>query len=159
MQHSAGKEWKLVEPIVINMGYELVGVEFITGQSPAILRVYIDKEDGVTIKDCESVSRQISAVFDVEDPITEVYNLEVSTPGLDRPLFKESDFVQYAGHVVKIKLSIPFEERRNFKGVLTGVEDSMIVIVVDNLEYLLPFEQIEKANVIAQFEKGEKKKF
>lgn len=159
MQHSAGKEWKLVEPIVIDMGYELVGVEFVTGQKPAILRVYIDKEEGVNISDCEAVSRQISAVLDVEDPITEVYNLEVSTPGLDRPLFKESDFVRFAGQMVKIKLSIPFEDRRNFKGLLDGVEDSMVVVIVDNMEYLLPFEQIEKANVIAQFTKGEKKKF
>ena len=159
MQHSAGKEWKLIEPIVVDMGYELVGVEFITGQKPAILRAYIDKEGGLNVHDCEQVSRQISAILDVEDPITEVYNLEVSTPGLDRPLFKEEDFVRFAGQMAKIKLSIPFEERRNFKGVLDGVEDNMVVIIVDDMEYLLPFEQIEKANVIAQFNKGEKKKF
>lgn len=159
MQHNAGREWSLIEPIVEDMGYELVGVEYLSQHSPAVLRVYIDSEQGINVDDCAKVSHQISGVLDVEDPIRSAYNLEVSSPGLHRPIFRESDFEKFVGHIAKIKLSIPFEGRRNFKGMLNGVEDSMVLIVVDNEEYLLPYEQIERANLEPQFTKGEKKKF
>lgn len=160
MQHSAGKEWSLIEPVVEDMGYELVGVEFrAQSEEGAVLRVYIDKEDGINIDDCAAVSHQISGILDVEDPIREAYKLEVSSPGVNRPLFRESDFEKYKGHMAKIKLSIPYEGRRNFSGVLQGIEDSMAVIVVDNMEYLLPIEQIDKANLVIQIQKGQKKKF
>ncbi|EDY87494.1 conserved hypothetical protein [gamma proteobacterium HTCC5015] len=159
MQHKARKEWSLIEPVVQDLGYELVGVDFRANASPAVLCVYIDRDEGVNIDDCAKISREVSAVLDVEDPITSAYNLEVSSPGLDRPLFRESDFVKYKGHLAKVKLSIPYEERRNFKGQLNGVEDGMVLLIVDNEEYLLPYEQIEKANLVPQFAKGEKKKF
>lgn len=160
MLHSASKEWALIEPVVEDMGYELVGVEFMSqSEDGAVLRVYIDKEEGIHVDDCASVSHQVSGVLDVEDPIHDAYKLEVSSPGLKRPLFKEDDFVKYTGHLAKIKLSMPYEGRRNFTGVLQGIEDAMVIIVVDNMEYLLPIEQIEKANLVPQFQKGQKKKF
>ncbi|MGM0563774.1 MAG: ribosome maturation factor RimP [Pseudomonadota bacterium] len=159
MQHTARREWKLIEPVVNDLGYELVGVDYRSNTSPALLRVYIDREEGVSIDDCARISHQVGAVLDVEDPIQGAYRLEVSSPGLDRPLFRESDFVKYRGHMAKVKLSIPYEGRRNFKGQLNGVEDSMVLLIVDSEEFLLPYEQIERANLVPQFSKGEKKKF
>ena len=141
------------------MGYELVGVEYKRQGEGGVLRIYIDKEGGVNIDDCSKVSHQVGGVLDVEDPINNAYKLEVSSPGLERPIFRESDFERFKGHMVKIKLSIPYEGQRNFNGVLDGVEDSMVVIIMDNMEYLLPIEQIERANLVPQFKKGQKKKF
>jgi ribosome maturation factor RimP len=159
MQHSAGKEWSLIEPVVESMGYELVGVEYQRSGETGVLRIFIDKEDGISVADCSKVSHQVGGVLDVEDPINNHYKLEVSSPGLNRPIFRESDFVKFKGHTVKIKLSIPYEGQRKFNGVLSGIEDSMVVIVMDGMEYLLPVEQIERANLVPQFTKGEKKKF
>ncbi len=159
MQHSAGKEWSLVEPVVESMGYELVGVEYQRSGETGVLRIFIDKEEGISVDDCSLVSHQVGGVLDVEDPINNHYKLEVSSPGLNRPIFRESDFEKFKGHTVKIKLSIPYEGQRNFNGVLSGLEDSMVVIFMDGMEYLLPFEQIERANLVPQFKKGEKKKF
>lgn len=157
MLHSADKEWQLIEPIVEDMGYELVGVDYRKNGETGLLCVYIDHENGVNVDDCAKISHQISAIMDVEDPIKEHYTLEVSSPGLDRPLFKEADFKRFAGQRVKVKLGIPFDGRRNFNGILNGVEDSMVLVVVDNEEFMLPIEHIDKANIIPQFKKGKKK--
>ena len=92
-----------------------------------MLRVYIDSENGVGVDDCAKVSRQVSGVLDVEDPISGEYTLEVSSPGMDRPLFKLSQYQDYIGHVVQLRLRMPFDGRRKFKGVLNGIEDEDIV--------------------------------
>jgi ribosome maturation factor RimP len=113
-----------------------------------VVRIYIDSPDGITVDDCAKVSRQVSSVFDVEDPIMGEYTLEVSSPGMDRPLFKLEQYRQYIGEKVKIKLRIPFDGRRNFAGQMTGVEDEDIVVAVDDNEYLLPFDLIDKASII-----------
>ena len=142
---------ELFEPVVESMGYELVGVEFSGSASHGILRVYIDREEGVSIDDCASISHQISAILDVEEPIQQAYDLEVSSPGVDRPLFKVTDFERFRGQPVKIKMSTGLDGRRNFKGVLQGVIDSRFIEVeVDGEVFQLPLTDIGKANLIGQ---------
>ena len=142
----------MLAPVVESLGYQCWGVEFISQGRHSLLRVYIDHADGILIDDCEAVSRQISAVLDVEDPITSEYTLEVSSPGMDRPLFTLEQFAAHAGEQVRIKLRSPFEGRRNFQGLLRGVEDQDVVVQVDNHEFLLPVDLIEKANIIPRFD-------
>ena len=140
----------LFEPVVESMGYELVGVEFSGGINHGTLRVYIDREDGVSLDDCASISHQISGILDVEEPIQQGYDLEVSSPGLDRPLFKLTDFERFSGQLAKIKMSVAVDGRRNFKGVLQGITDSRLIeIEVDGEIYQLPLVDIGKANLIA----------
>ena len=142
---------ELFEPVVESMGYELVGVEFSGGSSHGTLRVYIDHEDGVSLDDCASISHQISGILDVEEPIQQAYDLEVSSPGLDRPLFKLADFKRFAGQPAKIKMSVAVDGRRNFKGVLKGViEPGIVEIEVDGNLFQLPLTDIGKANLIGQ---------
>lgn len=143
---------ELVAPTIEALGYEPWGLEYVTHGHQTTLRVFIDSPNGITVDDCAAVSRQISAVLDVEDPIPGEYLLEVSSPGMDRPLFTLDQFRRYSGEQVKIRLRSPFEGRRNFKGVLTGVEGDEVVVAVDEHEYLLPIELIDKAQVIPRFE-------
>ncbi len=142
---------ELIEPVVQGLGLELWGIEYTSAGKNSLLRIYIDGPDGVSVDDCARVSHQVSGVLDVEDPITEQYNLEVSSPGMDRPLYTLEQFSAYAGHVVQLRLRMPFEGRRKFKGILNGVEGDEVLLVVDNEEYLLPHELIERANVVPQF--------
>jgi len=142
----------ILAPVVEALGYQCWGIEFISQGRHSLLRIYIDKEDGVLVEDCEIVSRQVSGVLDVEDPISSEYTLEVSSPGMDRPLFSIEQFAAHAGQQVKIKLRSPFEGRRNFQGVLRGVEEQDVVVQVDSNEYLLPIDLIDKANIIPAFD-------
>ncbi|MCC6074220.1 ribosome maturation factor RimP [Pseudomonas sp. GCM10022188] len=142
----------LLAPVVEALGYQCWGVEFISQGRHSLLRVYIDHANGILIDDCEKVSRQISGVLDVEDPISGEYTLEVSSPGMDRPLFTLEQFAAHVGAQVKIRLRSPYEGRRNFQGVLHGVEEQDVVVQVDNHEYLLPIESIDKANIIPSFD-------
>ncbi|MCY1263251.1 Ribosome maturation factor RimP [compost metagenome] len=142
----------LLAPVVEALGYECWGLEFISQGRHSLLRVYIDRPEGILIDDCETVSRQVSGVLDVEDPITGEYTLEVSSPGMDRPLFTLEQFARYVGEQVKIRLRTPYERRRNFQGILRGVEEQDVVVLVDDHEYLLPIESIDKANIIPRFE-------
>ena len=133
------------------LGCELWGLDYLAQGKKSVLRIYIEKEGGVLLEDCEQVSRQISATLDVEDPISGEYTLEVSSPGMDRPLFTLDQFKRYLGETVAVRLRVAFEGRRKFSGVLKGVEDDEIVLEVDNEEYLLPFELLDKANIIPRF--------
>ncbi|ASL25545.1 ribosome maturation factor RimP [Azotobacter chroococcum] len=142
----------LLAPVVEALGYECWGIEFLSQGRHSLLRVYIDHANGILIDDCEKVSRQISGVLDVEDPISNEYTLEVSSPGMDRPLFTLEQFARSAGEQVKIRLRSPFEGRRNFQGLLRGVEDQDVVVLVDDHEYLLPLDLIDKANIIPRFD-------
>lgn len=126
----------------------MLGIEYVSQGKHSVLRIYIDKEGGILVDDCEAVSRQASAILDVEDPISSEYTLEVSSPGMDRPLFTLEQFASHAGEQVKIKLRSPFEGRRNFQGLLRGVEEQDVVVQVDNQEFLLPIDSIDKANII-----------
>ncbi|CDZ96087.1 MULTISPECIES: ribosome maturation factor RimP [Pseudomonadaceae] len=142
----------LLAPVVEALGYQCWGVEFLSQGKHSLLRVYIDHSNGILVDDCEKVSRQLSGVLDVEDPISSDYTLEVSSPGLDRPLFTLEQYAANAGEQVKIKLRSPFEGRRNFQGLLRGVEEQDVVVLVDDHEYLLPVDMIDKANIVPRFE-------
>jgi len=154
----ASKEQQLIDllkPVVEALGFEFWGLEYIAQGKNSVLRVFIDSENGIHVDDCAQVSRQISGVMDVEDPITSEYNLEVSSPGVDRPLFTLEHFSRYVGEFVDVKLRYAFEGRRKFKGKLVGIEDDEdIVVHVDDHEYLLPIDAIDKANLIFQDHKG-----
>ncbi|MEO4046167.1 ribosome maturation factor RimP [Pseudomonas sp. CAU 1711] len=142
----------MLAPVVESLGYQCWGIEYISQGRHSLLRVYIDHENGILVEDCEAVSRQVSAVLDVEDPISSEYTLEVSSPGMDRPLFTLEQFARHAGEQVKIKLRSPFEGRRNFQGLLRGVEEQDVVVLVDDHEFLLPIDLIDKANIIPRFD-------
>ncbi|GAB1263881.1 ribosome maturation factor RimP [Aurantivibrio infirmus] len=150
---------ELLEPVVKSLDCELWGLEYhSSGRGHGTLRIYIDREDGVGLSDCEKVSRQVSSVLDVEDPIQSEYTLEVSTPGMDRPLYTIEQYAAFAGERVKVKLRVPFEDRRHFTGLLVGVENDEVKVLVDDHEYLLPIESIDKANVVPNFAKSSKAK-
>lgn len=139
----------LLEPAVAAVGCELVGVEYRPSGNQSLLRVYIDKPDGVTLEDCSAVSYQVSGMLDVEDPIPGHYTLEVSSPGLDRPLFQAQDFERFAGHEVKIRMRFPLDGRRNFRGSLQGLQDEQVVIdQQDGRRISLPLDQIEQARLV-----------
>ncbi|RQC94587.1 ribosome maturation factor RimP [Pseudomonas aeruginosa] len=142
----------LLAPVVEALGYECWGVEFISQGRHSVLRVYIDRPEGILIDDCEAVSRQVSGILDVEDPISGEYTLEVSSPGMDRPLFTLEQFAKHAGEQVKIRLRSLYEGRRNYQGILRGVEEQDVVVLVDDHEYLLPIDSIDKANIIPRFD-------
>lgn len=143
---------RLLGPVVEALGCELWGLELQTGGKTKLLRIYIDRaEDGIGVDDCERVSRQASAVLDVEEAINGEYILEVSSPGMDRPLYELSQYEQYIGEDISLRLRFPYEGRRNFKGRLTGIDDDEIVLVVTDHEFLFPVEGIEKANVVPRF--------
>ena len=142
----------LLAPVVEALGYECWGVELISQGRHSVLRVYIDRPEGILIDDCEAVSRQVSGILDVEDPISGEYTLEVSSPGMDRPLFTLEQFAKHAGEQVKIRLRSPYEGRRNYQGILRGVEEQDVVVLVDDHEYLLPIDSIDKANIIPRFD-------
>lgn len=142
----------MLAPAVTALGYEFWGLEYLSRARQTVLRVFIDRAEGINVDDCALVSRQISAVLDVEDPIAVEYTLEVSSPGMDRPLFTLEQFARYIGEQVKIRLRAPFEGRRNFNGLLTGIEGDEVVITDTEHEYLLPIEMIDKAHVVPRFE-------
>lgn len=133
------------------MGYELWGIEYMSQGRRSLLRIYIDSEIGITADDCARVSHQVGGVLDVEDPIAGEYRLEVSSPGMDRPLFTLAQFTRFVGSDVKVRLRSAFEGQRKFSGRLVGVENEDVVVAVGEHEYLLPLEQIEKANVVPRF--------
>lgn len=153
MRHSLTHLWELFEPVVVDMGYELIEIEYHPNLNYGVLRLYIDKDSGILVEDCSAVSRQISAVLDVEDPVPGQYSLEVSSPGMDRPLRKLDDFQRFTGEVAKIKTSMPFEGQRNFKGIITGVEDDLVIIECENKEVRLPVTAIDKARLVPDFDK------
>ncbi len=145
----------IIAPAVEAVGYVLWGIEYLPQGKHAILRVYIDHEDGITVDDCEVASRQVSAVLDVEDPIKNHYTLEVSSPGLDRPLFTPEQFRFYCGDVIHCRVTPPINHRRKFTGELLSVEDEQIVMKVDNASVIIPFSQMDKAHVVPSFKIGE----
>ena len=141
----------LLEPAVEALGFELLGVEFVRAGKHSTLRVFIDHPDGIGVDDCADVSHQVSAVLDVEDPINTEYNLEVSSPGMDRPLFKAAHYEAVVGQTVSIRLRIPQDNRRNFKGEVLSVEGALLKIKVDNEEFELSIDNVEKGNLVPQF--------
>ena len=143
---------KLLEPAIERLGYELVDIELKLGGRDGMLRVYLDKADGIDIEDCETVSHQVSAILDVEDPLSGHYTLEVSSPGLDRTLTKPAHFERFMGEDVRVKLRFPLEGRRNFKGALKSADEKQIEIEVDGQSHSLPLTTIESARLVPQLQ-------
>jgi ribosome maturation factor RimP len=141
---------RLLEPVVTGLGYEMVGLEFDANQR--ILRVYIDQEAGVMVDDCSKVSHQISGVLDVEDPIPGNYHLEVSSPGMDRPLFKREHFQRFAGSLARLQLLRPLDGRRKFKARLQGLNGDLVILEEDGLRFEIPLDLIDKARLVPEFE-------
>ncbi len=135
--------------LVTAMGYEFVGSELVRQGRGSILRVFIDSENGITLDDCSSVSHQVSAMLDVDDPIQGFYNLEISSPGLDRPLFELAQYRKFIGDRIKVRMYSPINGQRNFVGILQRIDETDIHLLVDAEEVVLPFSSIEKAKVIA----------
>jgi ribosome maturation factor RimP len=164
----------MIRPVVEGLGYECWGIEYLSQGKNSTLRVFIERsveqsdsaasqtaaqsesgkerESGVELADCEKVSRQLGAVLDVEDPISGDYTLEVSSPGMDRGLYAPEHFERFKGYQVALKLRMPFEGRRKFNGLLKGTEGNDVILQVEQEEYLLPIEGIEKANIVPQFD-------
>jgi len=139
---------KLLEPTVVRLGYELADLEVRLGGKGGVVRVFIDKPDGIGLDDCEKVSRAVSAILDVEDPVPGNYDLEVSSPGLDRKLTKVEHFQRFMGETVKVSLRFPKEGRRRFRGTLVSADDENIVVEVDGESHSLALSMIDTARLV-----------
>ena len=139
---------RLLEPTVEGLGYELSDLEVKLGGRHGALRLFIDKPDGIGLADCEKVSLAISALLDVEDPLPGQYDLEVSSPGLDRKLTKIEHFQRFEGETVKVQMRFPIEGRRRFRGTLVSSDDENIVVEVDGVPHTLPVATIDTARLV-----------
>jgi ribosome maturation factor RimP len=153
-QGVAARVAAVAEPVLVGMGYRLVRVK-ISGLDGCTVQIMAERPDGtMTVEDCEDVSRALSPVLDVADPIDRAYRLEVSSPGLDRPLVRRSDFVRFAGHQLKLEMAVAIDGRRRFRGMLLGVEGEAAHIRRDDAapaeasEILLPIEDIAEAKLV-----------
>lgn len=142
---------KLIEPALEALGYELVLLEYSPGLQTGTLRLYIDAVAGVDLEDCERVSREVAALLDVEDPIEKAYQLEVSSPGLDRPLTKPEHFERFAGEKIKFQSLVAVDGRKKFVAVLKGLEDRAIVIEVDGKFLRVPLADVERARLVPDY--------
>jgi ribosome maturation factor RimP len=152
-QGVAARVATIAEPVIEGLGYRLVRVR-VSGLSGCTVQIMAERLDGsMTIDDCEAVSRALSPVLDVEDPISRAYRLEISSPGIDRPLVRRSDFDRFAGHVVKVEMAVPIDGRKRFRGVLLGVEGESARIRRDDAasetaDVLLPIEDMAEARLV-----------
>lgn len=156
----SGKEaqlMQLLQPTVEDMGYSLWGIELTSpGRRPTV-RIYIEAESGISVDDCAQVSHQVSGVLDVEDPISGEYTLEVSSPGIDRLLFRPEQYEPYVGEIVDVRLRLPVEGRRRFKGVLVSADGETAVVQIDEQQYRLPLRSIDRARAMPRLEFGQNK--
>lgn len=136
---------QLLAPTVNDMGYEFWGCEYLAQGKHSLLRIYIDKAEGIGIEDCQDVSHQVSALLDVEDPIPGNYSLEVSSPGIPRPLFKGWQYLRYLGQPVQVKTFKPVNKKRKILGTIVSVSDNSVVLNIDGEEHELLFSNIVKA--------------
>jgi len=138
----------IVKNTVEGLGFELWGYEYRPHSESALLRIFIEKAQGISVDDCASVSRQVGAVLDVENIIPVAYILEVSSPGMDRVLFKAEQYQDYIGESLKIRTRTRLDDRRNFKGSLVSASESLVTIKVDNQEFEIPYESIDRARLV-----------
>ncbi|MCQ8181629.1 ribosome maturation factor RimP [Methylomonas sp. SURF-1] len=143
---------ELIEPIVEGLGYECVGIEYNPHPSHGMLRVYIDNEEGILLDDCTKVSHQLSGMLDVEDPIPGEYQLEVSSPGADRPFFKLSQFQRFIGSKVNISLFKPIDKRRKLSGEIKSVDGDAVVIQEGEKLFSVPFQAMSKARLAPDYD-------
>jgi len=140
---------ELLEPVVQSLGYELVDLELRLG-THSLVRIFIGKEDGISLEDCEAVSHQVSGVLDVEDPLPGHFTLEVSSPGIDRPLRTAGHFDVFAGSVIKLQAKALVSGRKRFKGTLQGIEDDVITLEVDGSEVKIDLENVHSARLVPE---------
>lgn len=145
---------KLLEPALQTLGYELWHLEWIGVGSGRVLRIYIDRDEGIDVDDCEKVSREVSAILDVEEPIQGRYNLEVSSPGLDRHLVRPAHFQRFVGQLARLKLALPKNGRRSFRGAIARADDTDMAIITDEGELPLKYEEIESARLVPEIDFG-----
>lgn len=139
--------YNLVDPLINAINLEVVDVEYVKEGSEWYLRIYIDKEEGIDIDDCEKASHLISDELDIHTPITKAYHLEVSSPGIERPLKKTKDFLRFANHLVQIKTYVAIDKKKNFKGILSFADEENIIIIENDVKIIIPREKIAKANL------------
>lgn len=149
---------ELIEPIIVSEGMELIDIEYRRESRGWVLRLYIDKEGEVTLNHCSHLSKLIGDLIEVKDLIPHSYVLEVSSPGLNRPLKKEKDFITYVGEIIKVKTFKPIDQKKRFQGTLLGYKEGKVMISSDNQEVHIPFSLIDKANIQYQFPDPKKKK-
>lgn len=138
----------LVRPAVEALGFEFVGLEYLSNPKNRLVRIYIDREpDGISVDDCADVSREVSALLDVEDPVAGHYSLEVSSPGLERPLFEPEHYRRFAGQRAVLHLHAPIERRRKLNGTLLDATDDEVAIEIDGERVVVPFDAIRRANL------------
>jgi ribosome maturation factor RimP len=143
---------ELLAPVVAGMGLECLGVEYSPSHGNSLVRVYIDAPDrAVTVDDCEAVSRQVSATLDVNDPVQGRYTLEVSSPGLDRPLFTPEQFGRFVGQSAKVEVNLPINGRRRFQGPIRAVEGSDVLLEQDGSEVRIAHGNVQKAKLVPDF--------
>lgn len=141
----------IVIPVVAGLGCEFVGLEYLSQGKHSVLRIYIDKAGGVSLDDCEKVSRQLGSVLDVEaELIRGEYTLEVSSPGVDRKIFNLEQFLQFVGKKVQVTLQAPLEGKRNFKGILNAVEDQTLLLEVNGKVVNINYADVAQANVVSE---------
>ncbi len=140
----------LIQPILDSLNIELVLIEYHETKGSGELKIFIDKEEGITLNDCVMVSKMIGRALDHTEIISHRYHLEVSSPGINRPLVKEKDFIRFKGNQCKITTLIPYQDRKNFKGELLGFEDNNVIINVDNNIFKIPYIKITKANLVVE---------
>ncbi len=141
----------LIEPIVEGMGYECVGVEYVPHGKNGLLRIYIDSESGILLDDCTRVSHQVSGVLDVEDPISNNYQLEVSSPGVDRPFFKLAQFEKYIGSQVQLNLFKPVNKKRRVIAQIKTIKDGKVQFLVDDELLEIPLSAMSKARLVPEY--------
>lgn len=149
---SSARLTQLLQPLVEDLGYEFVGLEHSSNPKNPVLVIYIDRPGGIAVEDCERVSREVAAVLDVEDPIPGHYDLEVSSPGLDRPLFTLAQFERFSGDVAQVSLFAPLDGRRKFKGEILGVQDGKVRLDQDGTEVELDMGNIAKARLVPDYD-------
>ena len=142
----------LCEPVLASLGFDCVHLEFNGGSGKGMLRIFIDHEDGITVNDCARASRQLETVLDVEEVLNGAYTLEVSSPGLDRPLGRRSDFERYQGQTAKIKTHAPIAGQRHWKGSLAGIEGEDLLIEVNGETVAIPLSDVKRANLQYEFD-------
>jgi ribosome maturation factor RimP len=148
MEQSADRLAALFEPVITSMGYELVGVLYRPSRGEGLVRVYIDSQAGIGVDDCARVSYQVSGILDVEDPVPGHYRLEVSSPGINRPLFTLAQWQRYVGESVRVRLLGTWEGRRSLSGTLIGVEADTVIIDDQAGRYQVPFDRVDRANLV-----------
>ncbi len=149
---SSAKLTRLLQPLIEDLGYEFVGIEHRSNPKNPVVAIYIDRPDGIAIEDCETVSREVAALLDVEDPIPGHYTLEVSSPGLDRPLFTLEQFARFVGEEAAVSVFAPVDGRRRFKGRILGAAEGRVTVEQDGAEVVLEMANVAKARLVPDYD-------